>query len=65
MGIDLGKLSDCTSSSSVFSTRADLPQCAIHSTMGRMTSLTPQTFVDKWRHATLKERSAYQELLIL
>lgn len=24
-------------------------------------NLTPQAFVDKWRYATLKERSAYQE----
>ena len=29
-----------------------------------MTTLTPQAFVDKWRYATLKERSAYQEHFI-
>ena len=27
-------------------------------------TLTPQDFVDKWRSATLKERSAYQEHFI-
>jgi hypothetical protein len=29
-----------------------------------MSTLTPQAFVDKWKHATLKERSAYQEHFI-
>ena len=32
--------------------------------MACMTTLTPQSFVDKWRSATLKERSAYQEHFI-
>ncbi len=29
-----------------------------------MSTLTPQEFVDKWRHATLKEKSAAQEHFI-
>jgi hypothetical protein len=34
----------------------DLLLLRIHSKMGRMTTLTPQAFVAKWRHATFKER---------
>jgi hypothetical protein len=43
-----------------------LPRALIHSILCAMTSstLTPQAFVDKWRHATLKERSACQEHFI-
>ena len=29
-----------------------------------MTTLTPQAFVDKWRHVELKERAACQEHFI-
>ncbi len=32
--------------------------------MSTPSSITPQSFVDKWRSATLKERSAYQEHFI-
>jgi hypothetical protein len=37
-----------------------LPRAEIQPILCGMTSptLTPQAFVDKWRHATLKERSA-------
>jgi hypothetical protein len=43
-----------------------LPRALIHSILCAMTSptLTPQAFVDKWRHATLKERSACLEHFI-
>jgi hypothetical protein len=42
----------------------DLPLSRVQSKIPGMTTLTPQAFVDKWRYATLKERSAYQEHFI-
>jgi type II restriction/modification system DNA methylase subunit YeeA len=46
--------------------RHHLPHASIQPILCAMTpsTLTPQAFVDKWRHATLKERSAYQEHFI-
>ena len=41
-----------------------LPRRRIQSKIRRMTTLTPQAFVDKWRFVQLKERSAYQEHFI-
>jgi hypothetical protein len=36
----------------------------IQSILAHMTTLTPQAFVDKWRHVDLKERAACQEHFI-